>query len=403
MEGINPNTPTDSVPEKIEQSGGDTPASFDDLDNTTSYENVPSKHDGKEINKKKGESNEKESSKKSSKESSKEKEVEEKDSKEEEEVPSTEDSSKEEKDSKEEPKKAEKQPKIIKTKNGEDEVSLRSDAPIDVIVDGKKETVSIQDLINNFSGKTDWSKKYSEFDKEKKTFTKERDTLEHTWREFFKLSSEDKNPIAAINMLGEVSGQNMVNFWKEFRSNLEPVIEERLKLTPEERRISDLQDEIELRDNIENRKTTQAKTTKERQEYITKINTLREESGLSQEDFVKLHKELKDSGNVTKEQLTPELVINFHKEYSALKTLSELLGGVNPKMQGPELNAAVNDLRKVWLQNNLSIEEIKQVAAEVWGDKSARNLSKKLARSEPTKNYKPQQSNTGEAISFDDV
>ena len=66
--------------------------------------------------------------------------------------------------------------KNLRMKMGEELFNVASDATFKVKVDGKSEEVPLQELINNYSGKTAWDKKFTEIGKEKKEVQFEKST-----------------------------------------------------------------------------------------------------------------------------------------------------------------------------------------------------------------------------------
>jgi hypothetical protein len=100
--------------------------------------------------------------------------------------------------------------KAFKFRQGDSELEVAGDAVVQIPVNGKMEEYTLQDLANEFSGKTDYSRKYSEFGVEKGRFIKERDELESTLNQFFEKSQKD--PDAAWDFLAEMNGHDPIEF-----------------------------------------------------------------------------------------------------------------------------------------------------------------------------------------------
>jgi len=99
-------------------------------------------------------------------------------------------------------------PRTFKFKNGEENVAISSNAVVGVKVAGRDEEVKLEDLVNEYSGKTNWTRKYQELDKDKMMFHEERNGLNDRIETLFKKSSE--NPELAWDYLCELSGKDPV-------------------------------------------------------------------------------------------------------------------------------------------------------------------------------------------------
>lgn len=395
---VNVNTSTSAVPEKIEVASGSGSVSFDELEAVGGSDFVPSRDQG-EI------APDKKESKKTEKPSSGEGEGE---GKEADDSKSSKDDKKEKENGKEKSEKSEKskevKSKIIKVKDSDgNTIELKSDLPFDVIVNGKKETIGLQELLNNYSGKTDWSRKYTELDKERKSIQSDKQMFTDMMTQFFNINDKEKDPMKAINYLGESLGHDMASFWRTFKQNIEPIMEERVRLTPEEKKLKDIEDELKYYQNRDQSAKQKQTEQAELEKVSAHVKKLQSENNISDENFYKLYQDLKTSGIVKPEDLTPELIVEYHKEIEARTALASTLDGINPDLKDKE--QAVNILREVWMQNpELTIDDIKQLAIESYGSKEAINLSRKLQKAAPqTKNYSPQKTRDGFAISFDDV
>lgn len=290
--------------------------------------------------------------------------------------------------------------KNYKVKSGESEVQLRGDAMLEVPVAGKPEKVSFQDLLNNYAGKTDWTRKYTEFDKERQTFKKDRTEVEGVINDF--LTSAPENPMVAISKLGEHAGYDMPKFWKDFRSQLDTLMEDRMKLSPEERKARDLETEVEFYKKRDESQKATAVRERSLAEEKQKVERLQETHGLDNETFYKLYQELKESGEVQDKDLTADLVVEYHKELDARKSIQGLLKEVSPNLKNS--SKAVSELREVMISHpKLSIADLKEIAIEVYGDKTAKNLSRKVQKSEPNNTAQPSKARRENPISFDEL
>jgi hypothetical protein len=74
--------------------------------------------------------------------------------------------------------------KKITAKNGEDNLEIPANITIPHKVDGEEVEIPLQELLNNYSGKQAWDKRFSELDVERKEYQKERDIVERYVEDF---------------------------------------------------------------------------------------------------------------------------------------------------------------------------------------------------------------------------
>ena len=148
--------------------------------------------------------------------------------------------------------------KFFKAKVGEKEVDLDEDTMIPVKIDGKVEYFSARDLVNDFSGKTNWNRKYSEFDLEKKNheaLVSESKVIKHERESFlenFSNTLKEEGAFEALKKNLDHFGVDKYTFMKGLRDAYIPQVEEYIYMTPEEREAVDLKMENEyLREKTE--------------------------------------------------------------------------------------------------------------------------------------------------------
>jgi hypothetical protein len=100
--------------------------------------------------------------------------------------------------------------KIYKVKSGDKDVEISSDTAFKVPVDGKKEDVPLQELIDNYSGKVNYDRKFSELDRDKKTFQTEKQGLHEFANKLVAKAGE--NPERAFDFAAHMAGKDPVEF-----------------------------------------------------------------------------------------------------------------------------------------------------------------------------------------------
>lgn len=98
--------------------------------------------------------------------------------------------------------------KVHKVKVGDTEMDLAGDATLTIPINGKKEAVPLQDLINEYNGKTEWSRRFSDIDKRDKEVKSQSESLNSLAKNLYEKSQED--PEAGFDFLAEMTKQDPV-------------------------------------------------------------------------------------------------------------------------------------------------------------------------------------------------
>lgn len=386
--------------EVLEKSGGDSTVSFDEIEeailpNKTLVEDddeLPNQTD-KNLEKvkdvlKKGDAKEPKSKDKPTTKKNKEKEDE--DEKEEQ---------KGDKESVEE--EAEKAAKKIRAKSGEDELELSQDVTFEVPIRGVKEKVTLQDLMSNYSGKTDWSQKYKDLNKDKQTFERDRDTLQKYVNDLHTKLVDEKDAMGALWMLAEAMGGSPAKVISEFQKQIMGKLDEWKDLSEEQRRVKELEEQLALRSR-QDELTTRAKQAQAVEDEMRgRVEKVIQDNGMDKEGFFELYTKLKSSGTLKTEELTPERVAEEFKKLESEKSIESLLDDVNPDIENKA--EAVTEMKKVLATYpDFTIEDLRDIAVEVYGSKSSKNLSRKLKKSAPAETAKERVA-SGDAWSFDQI
>ena len=132
---------------------------------------------------------------------------------------------------------------MLKARHGEKEYEIAEDALFSVKVDGEELDVSLNDLRNNFSGKTSWDKKFSELDTERKAYLEDRQNVEKYVNEFAeRAASGDK--MAAMELLATISGQDALQFRRDLRTQVMEELMTRQGMNQDQIKALELEEEL---------------------------------------------------------------------------------------------------------------------------------------------------------------
>lgn len=271
---------------------------------------------------------------------------------------------------------------------------------VEVKINGKVEKVKLDDLKANYSGKVAYDKKFSELDKERKTFQQERDAAFKPIMEFKKMLQEGKAGDAILHLV-DMAGEDSYTFNKKLIDAMTPIIKARLEMTPDQLEVLEARSEL---DHLKKKEQSQLERSKKEQsatELNQRIASLQETHSISDDDFrtaaIKLKERLEEAGNFKPEEFTPELVANFHlakihstRAYKAIdavdanmgqdpKIASELIGLIfeNPEISDQDLIDIVREYSGVNAKLKVLTEKSQVVR-------------KSQAKTIPVKNNKPE-------------
>jgi hypothetical protein len=272
-------------------------------------------------------------------------------------------------------------PKTLKAKKGDQSFDLPSDATFEVLVDGQKQTVSAQELLNEFSGKTNWGKKFQELDSERKAFQTNQTEVQSgidTWVELTKT-----DPVAAVEYACEISGLDSRQMIQAIRAQFKQGYEEYAQLTPEERKERELLDERDYYKGKNDKVEADRVRQRESENLDKRVKATMQKSGLDNATYVSTYEELKilqAKGAFTGE-LTPEMVGEYHQQIGKQDAVSKILTEISTNPE--DKKSASSLLNDLWSKDpSLTSEDIKKIAVEVYGSDAARKLSKKVKRSD---------------------
>lgn len=212
--------------------------------------------------------------------------------------------------------------KMLKARVGDEKTDLHPETELRVKVDGKRVDVPIQELINNYSGKTNWDKKYNELNNEKETFQKESTQYKQElgWLQgHMKTVSEilddpERSPIDALMHIVDSTNRNPVEYQMKLFKHMQGQVENMAEMDEVEQELYwERQKNAYLAQRQESL-SERAKSEKEQASQKAKVDQIRDAQGVSEDQFMEAHSELKELGfdNVTPEQAVNYAVIKPH-------------------------------------------------------------------------------------------
>lgn len=293
-------------------------------------------------------------------------------------------------------------------KFGEEEMELAAETLFKHKVDGEDVDVSLQELLNNYSGKVSYDKKFQEFSESKKefdeykvTYDKDIDLINGYINDFAeKLKSNDA--MGALSYFAEFSGMEPHTFKRQLLDQLAPEIERMSLLSPEQIENERLAQENTYLQQQQESEANKRQQEQSQNELLSEIKRLQEAHSISDDEFQGAYQELVD-GNFDGE-ITPEIVAEYYVHSAAFSKSEAILDQVNPDLVNND--QIVESLQKVVVENpSFDDNDLLEIVQEVYGSskkQASKAVSKKVAQAAPkqvTEVSKEKQS----FVSFDDL
>lgn len=318
-------------------------------------------------------------------------------------------------DKKEESEEEKKTSKNLRMRMGDELYNVDANATFRVKVDGEQVDVPLQELINNFSGKTAWDKKFTEIGKEKKYLEAEKKSLteykskveSHVKAVNDIILSKDKNPMEALLYLVEMSGQDPYTAYRRMmETNLEE-LSSLMDMTEVERELYFHKKKDELHTSVAKKREESMRKEATFNQVLQKIDNLRKSYNVSEDEFVEASEELEalytdskiDPNQITDEQIVEyaslkphiakvkEMIVPFEDNISEAK-YGDVVAMLSRGLRDKELDEAA--ILKLLKRNYSVDEDVKELNTKVY---------KKDAKKQPSKVVEKEESDDA---SFDD-
>lgn len=301
--------------------------------------------------------------------------------------------------------------KKLRIKIGDDHFSLDSNAKLKVKVDGQNEEVSVQDLINNYSGKTAWDKKFTEIGNEKKTLTQKVQEVEQreasinaSLKPIFDLLKDPmKDPFEALELLVDMTGQDSYAFYKR---SLETRLDELVNLS----QMSDVEQKAYFLEKQNERllKSSEKRNQSDRESQQSKqlrdqVDQIRQAYGVSVDQYSEAFDELRS--------LMPDAKMTHQQivDYASIKPLSpkieKILQPYKDEINDSDYWGVVTSLARNLRDKKFTEQEITKLVKDEYGISApVKELNTKLnigKNKQPQKKIEEEQSDR--ILSFDDL
>lgn len=388
---------TSELNNQVVASGGSSPVSWDELEAVSNFKKEVKKREIKEEAEAEKEVKPKKESKAEPKDEDKDEAKEKPEPKAKEKAPSDE--------KKEEPEKkelAEKKQEVrkLKLKNGDQELELSTDIKVPVKIDGKQTEVTLQEALNRYSQQSHLDKIYKDFKSQKDAFEAERKSISEALNKSYDYLVNKKDMRGFLDYLGEALGVDSYQLYQDSMGSAQKQWEEWNQLTPEERRVKELESEAAyFRSKEEQRKQAQVEA-KSRQALESQMQKVMQQYGMDQAAVVKAYDELIKAG-VKEADITPEYLGNYHANIQKLSVIETKLAEINPELAKDY--SVIEQLATLAINTGATEQEIAEAITQLYGESPEKKLANKIKKSERANRSHVPKNPMKDTLFFDDI
>lgn len=275
--------------------------------------------------------------------------------------------------------------KKLIAKYGEEELEIAANSVFKHKVDGEEIDVELQELLNNYSGKVSYDRKFQEFSSEKKEFDSYKNQYDGEIQQInnyindFANKFRQNDALGALEYFAEFAGMKPYEFRRDLLNQLIPEMERRSTMTEDQIRAEELAFQNEYLMRQQESAQQQYQDQQALRELEDEIVEVQEAHGISDEDFENAYNELMEIDY--EGEINPATVAEYHMHSKAYSKAEDILGQVDSLLV--EQDPVVESLQKVIVENpsfddNDLIEIVQQVYSDFKKDTS-KTVSKKAS------------------------
>jgi hypothetical protein len=273
--------------------------------------------------------------------------------------------------------------KRILAKQGEEDLELAANTLFRHKVDGEEVDVDLQELLNNYSGKVSYDKKFQEFSNTKKDFEsykKDYDGQINTINGYINNFAEkmrNNDAMGALEYFAEFAGMKPHEFRRELLNQMIPQVERMRQMSPDQLRAEEL--EMQNAYLQQQQESAQKRLSNEQaiKELENEIANVQEAHQISDEDFKQSYEDLLEYEY--EGEITPAVVADYYLNSQAFSKAESILESISPALSAED--HIVETFQKVIVENpSFDDNDLMEIVQDVYGDfikKASKTVSKK--------------------------
>ena len=273
--------------------------------------------------------------------------------------------------------------KKLIAKHGDKELEIAANAIFKHKVDGEEVDVELQELLNNYSGKVSYDKKFQEFSNERKDFTDYKNDYDAQIEQIngyinnFANKIQQKDALGALEYFAEFAGMKPHDFRRELLNQITPEIQRRSQLSPEQMQAEELQAQNEYLQHQQESAQQRYSEEQALRDLQSEIANVQEAHGISEEAFREAYNELVESEY--EGEINPQAVAEYYIHSEAFSRADDVLLSISPILADQE--QVVESLQKVIVENpSFDNNDLKEIIEDVYSDflkETSKSVSKK--------------------------
>lgn len=292
--------------------------------------------------------------------------------------------------------------KTLKFKQGESSLDVSPEALVTVKVDGKNVEVPVQEVINRYSQQKHLDDLFRKHKTERQEFETNRTKVAEALKQSYDLLVEKQDLKGFADSLAESLGVDGEKIYNAAVDKIRQQIEEEATLTPDELRLRQLERENELFKSRAEAEKAAKQTAAKVQALDTEVSQILQQYKIEKADFVKAYDDLVASQGVDPEQLTPELIANYHNNMKVFETVQQELTEIVGEEQADE--ATIQKIAEIAILAKANKATIRAAIAEEFGLKPEKQLSRKINKTLKQKQVEQGVKRAGsDTMFFDDL
>lgn len=307
--------------------------------------------------------------------------------------------------------------RMFKAQTGDDELELSGDTVFHQKVAGKTEQVTLSEVLDNYSGKVNWDRKYNELHQQKVEVQKRSDEIEGNYNQLSsmidKMVEQTKDdPLAFYDIVAEIHEVDPVSLKMQYIENLFKDLEHFERMSDNERQIFKERKKLEFERGYIDRQKSFEKQTKEEAQRNQELAEVCERYGLSDEEYRDAHEQAAkyltegDRAPTTKEVIFAD---RYRKAMDLTDEIrSDWVKSLDPTNEADSRNYQrfVEYVANLWMEEGTTKEDLTEIIQDAFGTNSAENLGRKVRKTQPSPQSnvsQPKPPKRNVLTSFDDL
>lgn len=304
--------------------------------------------------------------------------------------------------------------KKLRMRMGDELFNVDSNATFKVKIDGEQTDVPLQELINNYSGKTAWDKKFTEIGKEKKALEANSQKLQQRVEylnkhvgEFNKLMTDpNANPMDAMLLAVEMAQGNPYTTYRRFmEANLDE-LGKLLDMSETERELYFHKKKDEFETTIAKKRESARKEEETFNQVFQKVEQLRKSYNVSEDEFVDASEELEalyKEAKLDPKQISEEDIVEYASLKPHIAKVKTLIQKYEENISEKKYGDVVSNLSRQLRDGELDEKQIAELLKRNFSvEDDVKELNTKVYAKQEKKSAKVAKDEVDDSVSFDD-